>query len=778
MGKKWFRTSVIFIYIFYFLSLFQASDFWGNILSPIAAALTAGILFYRLVLCEKRRVFRISGVLIALAVTNWAVCDVIWAYYWFVLKMQIGKIVDEIPWYSLTNLFLTAAVLWSGFYLLKNWNRIQLILDTVITTGFAILLQWILFLNQDIDNFHMIHQDWLTAVSLVLNLIVCIWSAIWFFSLRRGKSLAVYNIILLGTLIYALTDTYYYYLYFFKIYHPNSYLDGMYLLSFFIFIHASKDTAKSDLQEWKVTQQNIGNHTKGMVIGVGVLLLLTLKRIQILFFLPFSMILFLYILLTNYIQKNIKQNELIAKEKKINEILEREVEFRTKELMKKNQRLDCLLNHDRVTGLYSQRYFLNYLDKSRVIDEVERIIIYLIEINKLKTIRSIFGKQIGDQVINETAKRIQSLFQTQKKMLLSQYGEDTFAILKTGNYGYEEALLKGKELIALCSDIYVYDTREVRITLNIGISIMPLDAKTKEECINHAEIAIAQARMQRINKVLVYDKKLGDLMVRRSQIEMMLKNAVYHNEFSLVYQPQVDAVTEQLIGLEALIRWKTKSGEYIPPDEFISIAEETGCIQFIGEWVFQEVLHQIAKWKQQGIRVPKVAINVSSKQLYGKHFVSAVEEGLRQFQVTPKEIDIEITESVNIEKKAEILDSLRCISKMGISISLDDFGTGYSSLNYLKVLPIDRVKIAKPLIDKIEQEAFDYEIVRSLITISNVKKIAVLAEGVETESQWRCLRKMGCHHIQGYYFSRPLSSCDIVEEWLAPRNKKQMVFND
>jgi len=276
-----------------------------------------------------------------------------------------------------------------------------------------------------------------------------------------------------------------------------------------------------------------------------------------------------------------------------------------------------------------------------------------------------------------------------------------------------------------------------------------------------------QARTMGFNKTVVFNDQLGKYIYNRSVIEIWLKKVKkIEEEFLLYYQPQVSCEKGALIGFEALVRWQTKGGKFIPPGDFIPIAEETGVIISLGYWIMERAISQLSEWKKLTDKDLRMAINVSTKQLADKEFIARLRSLLEKYDMNPNQIEIEITENNQLEDNDGINEMLGLISEMGVSIAVDDFGTGYSSLYYLKNLPVNRIKIAKELVDNIEQDLYDYAIAKAVIFIGQTRGIKVIAEGVENEGQWNCLKELECDEIQGYYFARPMPAEEITNGWL------------
>jgi diguanylate cyclase len=481
--------------------------------------------------------------------------------------------------------------------------------------------------------------------------------------------------------------------------------------------------------------------------------------VQLEYLLLMLVVITFYYIQSNHVQTNIHKEELLKNEKQLNLKLEKKVQERTKEL-------NDLINKDVVTGLHSRRYFLQQLDNNiNNLKNDENIILFYIDLNKYKMLKTIFGNYIGEKALVEIGKRLQECVYGEEDILAS-YGEDVFVFAMKGSYTYADGLEIGKNLINVCSDIYTIEEHDIRITLNIGISIYPLDAKNKDELIKHADIAMLQAKLTGFNRVMIFAKKLGELAFAKNQIEIMLKKADLNEEFQLYYQPQVSSEDESVIGFEALIRWQRNDGTFISPGEFIPIAEEIGFIIPIGDWVMENAMEQLSQWKKKTKQHLRIAINVSVRQLKDNSFIIRLKEIMEKNHVAPEELEIEITETLDLEEDIIVKETLLKISSMGISIAVDDFGTGYSSLYYLKQLPVDRVKIAKPLVDLIDQDNYDYAIVKAVITVAKAIGVSVIAEGVERKEQLECLRKLQCDEIQGYYFAKPMSAEEIYKNWI------------
>jgi diguanylate cyclase (GGDEF)-like protein len=637
----------------------------------------------------------------------------------------------------------------------------QFLLDSTIIAICIGILLWLFVFDKNIENALVLRNDIVAMLSLLADVVVFAWISIWYFSVRKRKTPLFMTLIALGALVFTIVDFIYYYVYFYNAYEANTLLDGGYVIAFAliaigsIIIEFKTEPIDSKAVDYKATNKV----SKELILLAVPLILLIFKNNETQYLLFTVSSIMIYYVFTNYTQKNIFRDEILTREKEYIEVLEAKVEERTGEVFR-------LMNTDIITNLYSRRYFEEYLfNISKQIKKGERILLLYVEQNKYKMIKSMYGKYISEKVLKELGSRMQ-LLATKCDGVIAAYGDDVFTIAFKGNYTYEQGLQIADNIIQTCSDVYHIESFDIGITLNIGISCYPNDSKNSEELIKNADTAMMQARTMGFNKSLVFNDQLGDYVYNRSVIEIKLKKVKIEEEFQLYYQPQVSCEDGSLIGFEALIRWKTKNGKFIPPSDFIPIAEETGLIISLGYWIMEQAMKQLIEWQRLTDKELRMAINVSAKQIVDKDFIPKFQALLDKYQVNPNSIEIEITENIQLDENIKMNEIFGIISGMGVSIAIDDFGTGYSSLYYLKNLPVNRIKIAKELIDNIEQDLYDYAIAKAVIFIGKTREIKVIAEGVENKGQWDCLKELECDEIQGYYFAKPMPAEDILKIWI------------
>ena len=772
---KLYRNSAVFLlFLLYLAAAITGSNFLGNIISPVFTIVVFIITFRSFVTQKKRLSNRLFGAFLSPGILAWAVSDVIWAVSDLLFRIDPLKVAFLDYSYSLTNLFFSIAFTIFGFGVFRKWNSVQTLLDTVVISFCAIQLFWTIFFDEDFRRFLDIQSDWLSNTAIIMDFIIIIWIAIWYLSIRKEQVPLFLRFAAAGAFMFANMDLIYYYQYFFDKYNPNTMLDAMYLLSFLLIaigaiIHAKH---KNRVGEGETLTYHIRRRINGPILLTAPLIMIAFKG-----FLPYQLLILMtvilvYFILSYYIQSSIYKEELLKKEKLQNTILEKMVCDRTEELQQKNMELERMLHRDEITGMYNRRYFTDFLEHSlKNCKENETILLLYIDINKFKMISTMFGYSTSDLLLRKVGERLQELKGIEGTSVLASYGRDIFTLAVHGQNNYNHGLNIAQEAVRLCSDIYEVGDNKLRVTVNVGVSIYPYDAHSLQELLMHADAAMTQAKMKGFNMTKAFDSKLSEIMFRRNSIELMLKRAVFDQEFMLYYQPQVDAASKQVFGFEALLRWNTPAGEYILPGEFIPVAEETGLIVPLGSWVLHQALSQLAHWNHKCDRKFTMGVNVSIKQLETDQFLLQLKHEIESLALVPEWIDIEITETLQLQENKSIAKMLDNIRGLGVNISIDDFGTGYSTLSYLRKLSMDRVKIARELISKVHEDSFDYQLVKSLISVAKVRGLRVIAEGVELKEQYERLKEMGCDEIQGYYFGRPIPVRDIEETFLVSNLK-------
>lgn len=428
-----------------------------------------------------------------------------------------------------------------------------------------------------------------------------------------------------------------------------------------------------------------------------------------------------------------------------------------------NDELTYLAYYDILTGLYNRNYFVRLLSEylRKAEEENETVAVMFLDFDDFRRINDGMGIISGDDLVQLFGQFLSDLIGD--NVIISHFNSDIFCIgiyspcgarsVETIYKTIKERLKKPFKLSA---------GPEIFLTVSIGVAEYPEAATKTLELINCAEIVMFKAKSMGKDKVLYYDGSILDDFLKNVTIENKLKDAIFEQNFSMSYQPQFRTTDKVLRGVEALIRWKDDDGKMISPAVFIPIAEKNGTIVPIGTWVIEESLRTFAEWKRKYHYPMIISLNISAIQYKQPDFIDKVLGLMDKYQILPSEIELEITESILIDDFKEITEKLVILRDIGIKISLDDFGTGYSSLSYLKGLPIDTLKIDKSFIDTVIADENTRIITESIIYM--VKKLGyeTIAEGVETEEQYRYLNEIDCDNIQGYLLGKPMPAEKIA----------------
>ncbi|MBU1642190.1 EAL domain-containing protein [bacterium] len=396
-----------------------------------------------------------------------------------------------------------------------------------------------------------------------------------------------------------------------------------------------------------------------------------------------------------------------------------------------------------------------------------------LDLDYFKNINDSMGHHIGDQLLIETAKRLQNVLRVED--MVSRLGGDEFVILLPDLGSEPINALSTAEHVALTihkvlSEPFNLQGRKHTTSASIGIVITDDDNTTTEDLLKHADMAMYQAKKEWRGSTSFYRPEMDKLIKRRLAIDSALRTAVSSNELQVYFQPITEFSTGNVIGAEALLRWNNPELGSVAPNEFIPIAEESGIIITIGEWVLNQACEQFVRWQQElgpGFQLRKISVNVSSKQFNESTFIDKVLLAVSRSGIRPEQIELELTESIIIDNLEKVSEKMKLLREHAIGISMDDFGTGYSSLSYLKRLPFSTLKIDKSFTQDIQTDADDAELIRTIITIAHSFHLNVIAEGVETAEQYAFLNNNLCNCFQGFYCSPPLPGEEFKKFLLA-----------
>jgi diguanylate cyclase (GGDEF)-like protein/PAS domain S-box-containing protein len=414
--------------------------------------------------------------------------------------------------------------------------------------------------------------------------------------------------------------------------------------------------------------------------------------------------------------------------------------------------------HDALTGLFNRNLFMERVDNAlqRLKRHPETLFaVVFIDLDRFKTINDSLGHQIGDQLIISTARRLESLVRTTDT--IARLGGDEFVILLDPIDDINDAIRIAERIAHKLQLPLTLDGRQVFTSASIGIALSGLNYVFGAELLRDADIAMYRAKAKGKACYEIFDKEMYTQAIAQLQLENDLRQAIERQEFLVYYQPIVSTKTANLTGFEALIRWHHPQRGLVSPAEFIPVAEETGLIVPIGEWILTSVCEQIKSWQQQFSSHPKISVNLSVKQLRDVEFIAKIDRILLKTGIEGRSLQLELTESMLMDKIEVLLEILSQLRSRGIQLSIDDFGTGYSSLSYLHRFPVNYLKVDRSFVKGLSSNVESLKITQSIVELANNLNIAAIAEGVETEEQLVRLRQLGCEYVQGYLFSPPLT---------------------
>lgn len=426
------------------------------------------------------------------------------------------------------------------------------------------------------------------------------------------------------------------------------------------------------------------------------------------------------------------------------------------------ERIRQLAFYDTLTGLPNRATLYNLLEQALAVAGRNKAAgaIMFIDLDRFKFVNDTLGHGAGDELIRRVATRFKTCLRASD--VIARLGGDEFVVALTDIARTEDAAVVAKKILGIFSSPFLLNGHEVSISASIGISAYPSDGMSVEDLIKNADVAMYRAKDQGRSNFLFYSSDMNVRSLERLGLESCLRRALDRKELLLHFQPQADIHTGAIVGAEVLLRWKHPDLGMVSPAQFIPMAEETGLIVPIGQWVMEHAVIQNKIWQEAGVDVVKLAVNLSAQQ-FRKTLVEEVSSILDRHTFPHDLLELEITESMMMRDAQEVIEMLNALDALGVPMSLDDFGTGYSSLSYLKRFPIDKLKIDQSFVRGIPNDADDIAITRTIIALGKNLGLKVIAEGVETLEQLNFLRQEGCDEIQGYFFSRPVSAEEFLE---------------
>ncbi|MFO8070224.1 MAG: DUF4084 domain-containing protein [Alkalibacterium sp.] len=655
--------------------------------------------------------------------------NIVWFFFLLENKMLYSNIASSF-WLIAYVLFLSSLVYWIRWADPSTFKKVYLFnivvfMITAASVSIHYLIEPILALSD--------HSLWNTMITMaypIVDISLMFVLIILYYLIFKNKEKTVMLLVVTGFSLHVIADSYSVYLNITGNYSQGTPADLLWIISIWL-IGAAGLYVKEGREEpiWKIektfeTFENILPYASTIVL---IIMVIQSYQWQLnMLSIGLFVIIFMIIARQLYI---VKENDKLIDEFK------------------------HLAYHDPLTGLKNRVNFEEHLGHEMKERRESSTALLLIDLDRFKVINDTLGHQAGDFILKKISKYLQQVLAADTQVF--RLGGDEFAITLT-NATEEKCIQVIETVLDKFQKPFSIHGHEIIVTASVGISLFPLHARTYEELFKYADAAMYLAKEGGKNGYRFYDDDLNQIMARRMRIESDLRKALEEKQFKVYYQPKVELKTKKIVGMEALLRWKHPELGWVSPAEFIPIAEETGQIVSIGEWVLTKACIQNKIWQEKGLPLVSVSVNVSVRQFQQGKFLSVVEKALRESGLQPQFLEIEVTESImqNTSDSVEILTSLR---NKGIKIAIDDFGKGYSSLHMIRQLPIDTIKLDKSFIDDIDDEK-QLAMVKTIIHLGIDLNLNVVAEGIEREYQLNKLIEGHCHIGQGFLFSKAVKA--------------------
>lgn len=765
MEKREFRllacAGVLYLVLVLISSFFPGNPY-GFLLSPVGSFGGAAILLY-----ISRKGSRPGGfaLLLGLACLAWGAADVLQVLYGVIWHKDTLQI-ELLQFAYLPGKVLVAAAL--GFNLMsrrKSWNVAQILTDILAVSICGMSIIWFLLFEDEMPH---LQQAEAVRISVFITLLcdTVIFSFLWACAVSfREKKSPPRKIILFALFGNTFTDFYCAYQRFTGSYVPNTITDFLLTASFMAAVLGCLwDFYRGDSAPTAALEEHFNsfkNRYKGVVLLTCPFLMLIWNRYKLEDIVMLLTIAAAYQVISGFIYSEYQKEKQLEKEREKNQRLHSDIRLRTQELNAVSEQLGSMTYQDTMSGMGNRRTFQKVLAGMLQQPFLGNMVLLYGGLDRFKAINEAYGHETGDEVLAEIGRRIEMW--NQQNGLLARMGGDEFAVAIPEKYDSRAAAEIARHLLVCCGRPIRLKNLQIQLTVSIGISFYPEDAGDDRSLVQNANLAMRCAKQHGGGEVAFYNEKMNRKIRRDAELEMLLRQAEFGEEFELYYQPQFRISDHRLVGAEALIRWNSPEKGRIMPDEFIPIAEETGVIVPLGAWIMRRAMQQGKAWNKRYPLGIKIGINVCSRQMDGAKFVAQVKRELLANSLQGSMVDLEITESIAMQDEYRVLNMIQELGKAGISISIDDFGTGYSSLSRLKQFPVQRIKIAKPMVDHIVEDERDANILKAIVFMAKALNLQVIAEGVEEDAQLALLREIGCDEIQGYLWGRPVCAREFEE---------------
>lgn len=772
----------IYILSYYALIIFFKDEkelvlLGGNVFEVIAPFVSFVFIIKQFFHLKKEKI-RYYWLLTAVATFSYGVGMVIFRYHFTFYPDTHNTNLSDLFWYISIILYIFALVFVQS--LTKNISKtVQYIFDIIIVMIVVSSICWHFVIAPILDSAIELGLMYtVVSVSYPIAILVMLFALLSLYYMSQSvlpKNVFIINVIAFSILLFA--NMAYLHLTLNNVYLTGSYIDPLWPLSMLLFGLASLYNKK----EYEVLEQTETEQKRrsGKIIDFLTIKIMLpyLSVITIFIFMIFQgdlainslvigSIASTLLIIIRQILTLVQNSELIFETKELNRELEIKVQQRTKEIIEKNQELEesirkieYIAYHDSLTSLTNRRYFEEKVESAiqETYDLNSRFAIMFIDLDRFKFINDTLGHHTGDLLLVSVSNLLKKI--VGKDNVVSRQGGDEFMIL-VNNTTKEEVERLAEQIINELQKPISINGNELFITSSIGISLYPDHGSSLNSLIKRADTSMYSAKEQGKNRYQTFNVSMDDHITLKVNLENGLRKAIELNELSIAYQPKLELLSNEIIGVEALLRWKHSEYGNISPSTFIPLAEETGLILKLGDWVLREACLQLKKWEDEGVENLGVSVNVSTIQFLQKDFVEKVEEILKDTLADPLYLELEITESSTMDTEL-VISKLKKLKQLGIKISIDDFGSGYSSLSHIKNLPIDILKIDKSFINDIEYDHSNQAIVSTILALATNLNLKTIAEGVENERQYQILKEKGCDQIQGYYISKPVPVAEV-----------------
>lgn len=742
----------------------------GNLMSLLAPLASSLLLFTASRRAEGHN--RTFWLLMSCGTVSYFLAESTWSFFESILQ-------ETVPFPSWADFFYIMEIIFfliaqlHLLYVKKNtYHLLRLLFDILIIMTVAFSFSWHFIIQQILSQHEVPTLSLLTSLSYPLSDLLLLFGAVSMYLSSKevlpGKVLAL---LVAGFLLEVYPDTVYLYQTAAGTYQSGSLYDPLWSIGLLLIGFAGycfEETSHPSAQSSAPQSEGFASIDYGRLLFpylcVTILLIMMILQSTGSPSILVGTSVAILLLIIRQIVALVENNTLLRRFHMWNDQLEQEVAKRINELSEKNTQLidayskmEHMAFHDALTGLPNRRLFedrlLSAISNAKMQHHI--VAVLFLDLDRFKNINDYLGHAIGDLLLQHVAQRLNACLQ--EGDTASRQGGDEFTLILP-NRTIEEISKTAQALQESLHQPFLLNGNEIRISGSIGIGVYPYDGDSVETLMKNADTALYLAKERGKNNFQFFTTELNERISKKMLLETELHKALEQGEFVVYYQPQLNLRTETITGVEALIRWRHPKYGLVPPSDFIPLAEETGLIVPIGEWMIEQACRQNKSWQQQGYPPLKMGINLSARQFLQENLLEKITYVLQTTQLDPQYLDLEITESIAMQNVERVIEKLGEIKKLGVHISIDDFGTGYSSLSYLKQFPIHTLKIAQPFIEDIATSEEELAIVNAIITMARSMKLKVIAEGVETEAQLELLEALQCDEVQGFLISRPVSS--------------------